>query len=111
VIGTFQEAGYFSAATARRYAELADDAVLVAALGVDMADEPAPGVWPRPRRRRAAAWRVGRGRARPHFGVAFVARDLGDGRPDRDRRFDFALTHDRELVTEVARSMMRRLAA
>jgi hypothetical protein len=26
------------------------------------------------------------------------------------RRFDFALTHDRELVTEVARSMMRRLA-
>jgi hypothetical protein len=26
------------------------------------------------------------------------------------RRFDFALTHDRELITEVARSMMRRLA-
>ncbi len=47
----------------------------------------------------------------PHFGAAFVARDLGDNGPDMERRFDFAMTHDRDLVTEVARSMMRRLAA
>jgi DICT domain-containing protein len=47
----------------------------------------------------------------PHFGAAFVARDLGDSGPDHERRFDFAMTHDRELVTEVARSLMRRLAA
>ena len=47
----------------------------------------------------------------PHYGAAFVARDLGDDLPDSDRRFDFALTHDRDLVTEAARSMMRRLAA
>ena len=31
--------------------------------------------------------------------------------PDRERRFDFALTHDRDLVTEAAAAMMRRLAA
>jgi hypothetical protein len=31
--------------------------------------------------------------------------------PDTERRFDFALTHDRDLVTEAARAMMRRLSA
>jgi hypothetical protein len=47
----------------------------------------------------------------PHFGAAFAARDLGDSGPDCGRRFDFAMTHDRELVTKMARSMMRRLRA
>ncbi len=112
VIGTFQEARYFTAATARRYARLAADAALVAALGVGIEPEPAPGVHgvhidaDEPLH---GEWNVivlG-----PHFGAAFVARDLGDRGPDRERRFDFALTHDRDLVTEAALSMMRRLAA
>jgi EAL domain-containing protein (putative c-di-GMP-specific phosphodiesterase class I) len=111
VISTFQEASYFTANTARRYAGLAERAALVAALGVGMEDEPAPGVrgvsldGDEPLR---GEWNVivlG-----PHFGAAFVARDLGDTGRDEDRRFDFAMTHDRELVTEVARAMMRRLA-
>ena len=42
---------------------------------------------------------------------AFVARDLGDCGADFERRFDFALTYDRELVTRAARAMMRRIAA
>jgi EAL domain-containing protein (putative c-di-GMP-specific phosphodiesterase class I) len=112
VMSSFQEASYFTPETAHRYGELAEDAALVAALGVGMDAEPAPGV-------RGVAldheealrgeWNVVA--LGPHFGAAFVARDLGDGGPDRERRFDFALTHDRELVTEVARSMMRRLTA
>ena len=112
VISSFQEASYFTPETAGRYARLAEDAALVAALGAGMEAEPAPGVRGvhlSPDEALRGEWNVivlG-----PHFGAAFVARDLGDGGPDRERRFDFALTHDRELVTEVARSMMRRLAA
>ena len=84
----------------------------MAALGVGMHREPAPGV----RGVRLSADEALRGEWNvtvlgPHFGAAFVAPDLGDGGPDHERRFDFAMTHDRELVTEVAQSMMRRLAA
>jgi EAL domain-containing protein (putative c-di-GMP-specific phosphodiesterase class I) len=112
VMSTFQEERYFTAATAQRYSELAQGSALVAALGVGMGHEPAPGV--RGVHIGAAEtlrdeWNVivlG-----PHYGAAFVARDLGDDLPDPERRFDFALTHDRDLVTEAARSMMRRLAA
>jgi EAL domain-containing protein (putative c-di-GMP-specific phosphodiesterase class I) len=112
VMSTFQEARYFTPATARRYTELAAGSALVAALGVGMSAEPAPGV----RGVRLGADESLRGEWNvvvlgPHYGAAFVARDLGDDRPDMERRFDFALTHDRDLVTEAARSMMRRLAA
>jgi EAL domain-containing protein (putative c-di-GMP-specific phosphodiesterase class I) len=111
VIASFQQASYFNADTARRYAALAEDAALVAALGVGMHPEPAPSVRgvslaaDEPLR---AEWNVTV--LAPHFGAAFVARALGDPVPDHRDRFDFAMTHDRELVTEVARSMMRRLA-
>ncbi len=111
VMSTFQEERYFTADTARRYAELAQGSALVAALGVGMAGEPAPGV---------RGVHLGADEALrdewnvivlgPHYGAAFVARDLGDDLPDAERRFDFALTHDRDLVTEAARAMMRRLS-
>ncbi len=112
VISSFQEASYFTAETAVRYAKLAEDAALVAALGVGMDAQPADGVRGVHLHEDEALrdeWNVTV--LGPHFGAAFVARDLGDTGPDRARRFDFALTHDRELVTEVARSMMRRLSA
>ena len=112
VISAFQEERYFTPATARRYAELAAESALVAALGVGMSREPAPGV----RGVHLDADEALRGEwdvivLGPHHGAAFVARDLGDDLPDGERRFDFALTHDRDLVTEAARAMMRRLAA
>src|SRR5262249_59956021 len=99
VISSVQEARYFTDETARRYATLAEDAALVAALGVGMDHEPAPGVRgvhlcpEEPLRREWNVTVLG-----PHFGAAFVARDLDDSGPDEDRRFDFAMTHDRELV-------------
>ena len=46
-----------------------------------------------------------------HFAAAFTARDLGDGGDDDERRFDFCMTYDRELVIAAARTLMERIAA
>ena len=43
--------------------------------------------------------------------MAFVARDLGDEGNDMERRFDFAITYDRDLSVEAARAMIGRLSA
>ena len=45
----------------------------------------------------------------PHFAGAFVARDLGDTDVDGDRRFDFFVTYERELVVRAARALMARI--
>ena len=45
----------------------------------------------------------------PHFAAAFVARDLGDEGPDDDRRFEYFMTYDRELVANAARPLLHRL--
>jgi DICT domain-containing protein len=47
----------------------------------------------------------------PQYAAALVARDLGDGGPDRDRRFDAVITHDRDLVIRAAQSLVARLLA
>ncbi|MHB8243630.1 MAG: sensor domain-containing phosphodiesterase [Solirubrobacteraceae bacterium] len=111
VLSSFQEAQHFSAVTRRRYSELSRRAALVGALGVGLDAQPAPGV-------RGVAldsedplrgeWNVAV--IDPHFAMAFVARDLGDDGPDMDRRFDFAITYDRDLAVKAARAMMGRLA-
>ncbi|WP_250004399.1 EAL domain-containing protein [Actinoplanes sp. M2I2] len=111
LLACFQEARHFTPATARRFRRLAANSPLVAALGTGLTDEPIPGV-------RGAClseddalrgeWNVivvG-----PHRAAALVARDLGDTGPDSERRFDFALTHDRALVIEAARSLLTRLS-
>jgi EAL domain-containing protein (putative c-di-GMP-specific phosphodiesterase class I) len=112
VISCFQRAEYFSPESARDHAQLAEDAALVAVLGESMEAEPAPGVRGvalDPEEPLCGEWNMivlG-----PHFGAAMVARLVGELHPDREPSFDFALTHDRDLVTEAARAMMRRLAA
>lgn len=45
----------------------------------------------------------------PHFAGAQVARDLGDTGPDRSRRFEVAVTHDRSLVVDLATTLMSRI--
>jgi EAL domain-containing protein (putative c-di-GMP-specific phosphodiesterase class I) len=46
----------------------------------------------------------------PHYAGALVARDVGDPGHDRDRRFEFVLTFDRELVIDVAASLIDRVS-
>jgi DICT domain-containing protein len=110
VLSAFQAAERFTEATQRRYTALAAGAALVGALGAGMAAEPAPGV------RGAglegnddllAEWSIivlG-----PHFAGALVALDLSDDGPDMERRFDFCLTYDRDLVIAAAAALMRRI--
>jgi EAL domain-containing protein (putative c-di-GMP-specific phosphodiesterase class I) len=111
LFGCFQEERHFTAATARRYTRIAANSPLVAALGTGLGDEPAPGVHGTtfgahdPLRGEWNVLVVG-----PHRAAALVARDLGDDSPDRQRTFDFVLTHDRALVLEAARALLPWLA-
>lgn len=110
IVSAFQTDERFTPLTRRRYTLLGADAAFVAALGVGMDAEPAPGV-------RGAhlqdddpllgEWSVAV--LGPHFAAALVAVDLGDTGPEMERRFDFALTYDRELVVEAATALMRRV--
>lgn len=45
----------------------------------------------------------------PDWATLLTANDIGDGGPDRQRRFDFVLTHDRTLAVDAARSLMSRI--
>ncbi len=112
VLSTFQESRFFTARSAARYSRLARHAALAGALGVGLSEQPAPGV------RGVALDRVDPLRGEwdvtviaPHFAMAFVARELGDGGADMQRRFDFAVTYDRELAIAAARALMSRVAA
>jgi DICT domain-containing protein len=44
-----------------------------------------------------------------HYAGALIAKDLGDTGPERDRRFEFLVSHDRTLVLDAARSLLSRL--
>ena len=111
LLACFQEERHFTPATVRRFSALATLSPLVAAIGVGLAIEPASGVRGAdldsddPLRGEWNVVVVG-----PHYAAALVAKDLGDDGPDRHRRFDYAVTHDRELVIEAARSLLRCLA-
>ena len=87
---------------------------LVAALGVDLSAESAtraaPGVLGNSLSAAdplAEEWTVTV--IGSHYAAALIARDMGDDGPDHDRRFQFVVTHDRDLVVSAARSMMARI--
>ncbi len=112
ILSTFQEAEFFTAKAAARYSRLSQQAALAGALGVGLSEQPAPGV------RGVAIEHVDPLRGEwdvtviaPHFAMAFVARELGDGGADMERRFDFATTYDRDLAIAAARALMSRVAA
>jgi EAL domain-containing protein (putative c-di-GMP-specific phosphodiesterase class I) len=112
LLSTFQEARYFPHSTRQRYTRLAQEVALVGALAHDLNSEPAPGV----RGSTLAAedslrdeWDVvvlG-----PHFAGAFVARDLGDTGADSERRFEYIVTYERNLVVEAATRLTSRIAS
>lgn len=103
VLSVFQDAIHFTPATARRYGALARKSPFVLAMGVGLAPQPVPGV----RGAHITAddplvdeWSVVVVGA--HYGAALVARDLGEG------MFDYALTHERDLVVRAAQSLLSR---
>ncbi|WP_138731742.1 diguanylate cyclase domain-containing protein [Modestobacter excelsi] len=112
VAATFQEARHFTPATALRYRDLVARTGFVCALGEDLPVEPLPGV-------RGAAlapddpvrgeWDVVV--LSPHFSAALLARDLGDGGPDLQRRYEYALTYQRRTVEQAGVSLVARVAA
>jgi EAL domain-containing protein (putative c-di-GMP-specific phosphodiesterase class I) len=110
LLSTFQDARFFTESMRRRYEAIAEKASLVGALGVGVPERPGKGVRGadlRPDDPLRGEWDVvviG-----PHFAGAFVARDLGDGGPDSDRRFEYFMTYDRDLVTDAAQALLRHL--
>jgi EAL domain-containing protein (putative c-di-GMP-specific phosphodiesterase class I) len=111
LLSSFQEARHFTPLTSARYARLARGAALVGALGAGMPTEPAPGV----RGADLAGAEALRGEWNvivldAHFAAAFSAIDLGDAGEDDERRFDFCMSYDRELVIAAARTLMERVA-
>jgi DICT domain-containing protein len=110
LFAAFEHVQFFRPSTNRRFTELAAHLPFVAALGVDMPSEPAPGVRggnlpiqdPL-----ASEWTVLVLGA--HTAAALMARDLGDAGTDADRQFEFVVSYDRTLVTAAAHSMIGRL--
>ncbi len=112
LLASFQEAEHFTERTRARYRRLGQSAAFVGALGFGLPTSPEPGV----RGASIEAAEPLRGEWNvivldPHFAAAFVAQDLGDrGCPDMERRFDFCLTYDRDVVIQTAESLMGRVA-
>jgi EAL domain-containing protein (putative c-di-GMP-specific phosphodiesterase class I) len=110
VFSTFQHVRHFTARTRARYSILAQDTAFVGVLATNMTPAPVRGVWGArlaeddPVRSEWDIAVVG-----PHFAAALVSRDLGDTGDDDRRRFDYVITYDRDIVVEVARSLMGRL--
>lgn len=105
VLSTFEAGEQVPAETQERYAALSARGCFVAALSTG--DAPQVGDGPRGARlpddhRLADEWSVVV--VGPHYAGALVARrsDVG-GKPG----YDFAVTHDRELVVEAGRSLLR----
>jgi EAL domain-containing protein (putative c-di-GMP-specific phosphodiesterase class I) len=110
VFATFQHVDNFTPRTRHRYSFLARDTAFVGVLAKNMTPAPVRGV----RGARLAEddpvrseWDLAV--LGPHFAAALVSRDLGDSGPDEKRRFDYVMTYDRDIVVEVARSLMGRL--
>ena len=110
VAATFQEGRQFTPATTERYRGLAASAGFVCALATGMPSEPVPGV-------RGVHLPASDGLREewdltvlgPHFAAALLARDLGDGGPDQDRNFQYALSYARETVVNATTALLSRV--
>jgi EAL domain-containing protein (putative c-di-GMP-specific phosphodiesterase class I) len=113
VLASFEEAVRFNGAARGRYRDLASSATLVAVFGAGIAANPAIGVLGTdvaeddPLRREWGVVALA-----PHYAAAIAARELDDdqsGVPERERRLNAVLTHDRDLVVAAARALAARL--
>ena len=107
----FQHARHFTAATARRYEQVAEHAGFVYAVGEAFADVDVSGV-------HAASlpaedplcseWDVAV--IGPHFHAALLARDLGSTGPDLERVFEYVVTYRYDTVVAAVRDLLLRVA-
>ncbi|GAA4988589.1 sensor domain-containing phosphodiesterase [Kineococcus glutinatus] len=114
VVSTFQHVSQLTPDTRARYARIAQRAAFVAAIGSDVPPAPVPGV------RGVRGVHVDSGDPLtlewdvtvlgPHFAGALLARDLGDDGPEAERRFEFVLTHDRNLAVAATSALLGRIA-
>ncbi|MBO0679165.1 EAL domain-containing protein [Mycolicibacterium sp. S2-37] len=115
VLAALQHAEHYTDRTRGQYRKLAQTCPLVAIFAEALPEESDPRV-------RAIALNSADSLCKewtvvvlgPHHCVALLARELGlePGGPepaDEDRRFEFAITYDRTLVTEAARNMLDRM--
>ncbi|WP_299040179.1 diguanylate cyclase domain-containing protein [uncultured Pseudokineococcus sp.] len=110
LLSSIEDARFFSPGTAARYQQVAARAALVAVLGKGMPVEPVQGVRGGlldPDDPICPEWAVVV--VSPHFTGALVARDLHDRGRAADRRFDYVLTYDRELVLRAATALLGRV--
>jgi EAL domain-containing protein (putative c-di-GMP-specific phosphodiesterase class I) len=110
VLAAFQQAAFFTPATRRRYARLLAHAAFVGVLGAGMAAAPMAGIRGGvllPTDPLIGEWDIAV--VGPHYAATLVARDLGDGGVDAERRFEFVLSHDRDLAVSVATALMSRI--
>ena len=111
VLSSFQEARHLTASTLGRYDQLARSGSLVAMLGAGIDAPPVPGVRhapldPADPLRREWTLVV----ITPTWATLLTAHDFGDvGRPEADRRFNFVLSHDRDLAVAASRSLLSRV--
>jgi len=110
LLSSIEDARFFSPRTAARYQQVAARAALVAVLGKGMPVQPVQGVRGGlldPQDPICPEWAVVV--VSPHFTGALVARDLHDRGTAEERRFDYVLTYDRELVLRAATALLGRL--
>jgi DICT domain-containing protein len=110
LLAAFEDAAHFTPGTATRYEALARRCAFVGALGAGMNTTTVSGVRGADLAaddRLAGEWVVAV--VGPHFSGALIAKDLGDTGPDRERRFDVAITYDRDLVLDAARCLFDRI--
>jgi EAL domain-containing protein (putative c-di-GMP-specific phosphodiesterase class I) len=109
VLASIQDARYFTPKTAMRFSALAIRCPIVVALGAEIASVPVAGVRgialsrDDPLRRQWTVVVVG-----VDYMGALIARDMGDIGPERDRRFEFVLSHEFDVVLAAARSLLAR---
>ena len=110
-LATFQYARHYTPPVQHTYGTLGRRMAFVGVLGAGLSAFPTPGV----RGGHIAdgdpllqEWDVAV--IGPHFAASLAARDLGDTGPEDERRFDFVVSHNRDLATEAARSLMSRIA-
>jgi EAL domain-containing protein (putative c-di-GMP-specific phosphodiesterase class I) len=110
IASAFQEARHFTVRTAERYRRLVEQTAFVSVFGEGLDSPPIPGVRGAPLE--AGDPLVGEWDVivlTPHFAAALLARDLGDGGPDMQRRFEYALTYRRDVVVRAARALLSRV--